>query len=78
MKNIKDTITTICGIVIAASGSVMALTQGGIVLPTSVTTTATALGIIALSVLGYFTGKNPDGSTKSAEQVEKQNAQAKI
>lgn len=78
MKNIKDTLTTICGILIAASGAVMTINQTSPgFLPEKIVTIATVAGVAALSVLGYLTGKNPDGSTKSAEQVAKQNEQAK-
>lgn len=72
MKNLKDTVTTICGILIAVSGTVYTLTQAGIVLPTQVTTIATAVGIIAMAVLGYFTGKNPDGTKKTSDQIDAQ------
>jgi len=78
MKNLKDTLTTIAGILIAASGTVMTVNQTAPgVIPESITTAATIAGVVALSVLGYLTGKNPDGSTKSANQVDTQNQQAK-
>lgn len=78
MKNIKDTLTTICGIMIAASGTILTVdkTVPGFV-PEKISTIGAVMGVVALSVLGYLTGKNPDGSTKSVAQVEAQNSQGK-
>lgn len=72
MKNLKDTVTTICGILIALSGAVYAATQAGVILPPSIVQGAVLIGIVATSVLAYFTGKNPNGTKKSAEQITDQ------
>jgi len=74
MKNLKDTVTTICGVIVAISGAIFTMTQSGVVLPSQLTTAATTAGAIAVAILAYFTGKNPDGSTKSAAQIEAQNS----
>lgn len=71
-SNLKDTITTICGILILASGTILTLTQSGIILPTWLHSVGIAVGVIAGSVLAYFTGKNPNGTTKTDEQISAQ------
>lgn len=73
MTNLKDKVSTICGIIIALSGSVLTLEKAGIALPAAVTTGSAIAGAVALAILGYLTGKNPDGSAKSPEQVAQQN-----
>ncbi len=77
-SNLKDRLTTIAGIILALTGTVLTLEKAGVVLPSYVTTTATALGIIAGSVVAYLTGKSPDGTTKTPEQVVNQNADAPV
>ncbi len=77
MKNLKDTLTTVAGILIALAGTVLTCTKLGVVVPEWLITDSTVAGVIGASIVAYLTGKNPDGSTKSAEQVAKQNEQAK-
>lgn len=72
MKNLKDKITTICGILILVSGTIMTLNQAGIILPTWLSSIGITIGVIAGSVLAYFTGKNPDGSVKTEVQINAQ------
>lgn len=72
MHNLKDTVTTICGIIIALSGGIYAADQAGIILPPKIVSFSVLAGIIATSVLAYFSGKNPNGSTKSPEQIADQ------
>lgn len=72
MKNLKDKITTICGILILLTGTILTVEKSGIVLPLWLTNASTAIGIIAASVLAYYTGKNPDGSTKTELQINAQ------
>ena len=60
MKNLKDTVSTICGLLFAISTSLLVVPS----LPGWVTT---ALGIIMAvsgAIIGVMTGKNPNGSTK--------------
>lgn len=64
--NIKDWLSTICGIIIAICGAGTGLIwQLGIVLPSWVTPVAIALAGIAAIVLGYLQGKTSDGKTKT-------------
>ena len=73
MTNIKDTLTTICGFIFGIATAVLTYQQStGIAFPEWLTV---ALGIaITISgfVIFYFTGKNPDGSTKTVTQVQDQ------
>lgn len=56
----KDTITNICGLVVAVGGGVLsAAVSGTIVLPAIVTTILGIAVTIATGVIGYFTGKTP-------------------
>lgn len=65
MKNIKDIATTICGIVIALGGTVLALPTQGVTIPPIVLTVATVAVALAGTIIGLFTGRNPDGSKKA-------------
>jgi len=70
--NVKDIVTTICGVLILISGSLVAAESQGVVLPTWASSSAKIAGVVAGSVLAYFTGKNPDGTTKTSEQINAQ------
>ncbi len=72
-SNLKDTLTTITGILIALSGTVAILAKSGVAIPENINTLAISIGVIALGIQGYLTGKNPNGTTKTAEQVVAQN-----
>ena len=76
-SNLKDTLSTVCGVVFAIGTAILGVAASGVVLPGWLTAGATAVIAIAGGVLGFLTGKNPNLSTKSAEQVTEQNAQAK-
>ncbi|MES2592386.1 MAG: hypothetical protein V4608_10905 [Bacteroidota bacterium] len=69
MKNIKDTLTTIAGIVITISGTIVLAKETGLEVSEQAIIYSKVAGLIGVSVLGYFTGKNPDGSKKSEKQV---------
>jgi len=73
MKNWKDTISTICGIIIAICGAGSGLIWGlGINFPAWVTPVALFLAGLAGLVLGILQGKNADGSTKTQSQLAAQ------
>jgi len=76
-SNIKDTLTSIAGACLLLSGAVLGASQYGIVLPSVVLGIAGSVATISGGVIAYLTGKNPDGSTKSPDQVANQNTQAK-
>lgn len=77
MQNIKDTISTYAGLALALGTAVLALATQGIALPEWLLIAAGILAAVGGGLLGWATGKNPNLSTKSAGQVEDQNAQAK-
>jgi hypothetical protein len=69
-SNIKDTISTICGILLAICIPVEALQlAGSIVLPTSISPILVAIIAICTGVNGYLTGKAPAGTVKSPAEV---------
>ncbi len=73
MKNWKDIISTICGIIIAICGAGSGLIWGlGITFPSWVTPVALFLAGLAGLVLGLLQGKNADGSTKTVKQLTAQ------
>jgi hypothetical protein len=77
-SNLKDVVTTTCAIVIAACAGVLGAEHAGqLQLSPTVSGILTLIPFIATAVIGVLTGKNPDGSTKSAEQVTNQNSQSK-
>jgi len=69
MKNLKSTVSTIFGIIGVLSGAVLSLTQYGVVIPVTITAIAGTLAAISVGVIGYLTGKNPDGTPKTSDQV---------
>jgi len=73
MKNLKDSLTTAAGVLIAIGGLLLSLSTAGIVLPTWCKTLSVALPIIGGAIIGYFSGKNPNGSVKTPEQIAAQN-----
>ena len=75
--NLKDTISTICGIILAICTALITAIASGLVLPTWVTTACGILAAIAGAILGWITGKNPNLTTKTSRQVDDlNNAQA--
>lgn len=68
MTNIKDTLTTIAGIV-GGIGSILVglsteLAKVGIPIPIWLQIAGGVCTAIAVVIIGYFNGKNADGSTK--------------
>ena len=69
MKNIKDTISTICGLIVAICGSLLAASFAAS-FPQWLQITLGVLVAVATAVLGFFQGRNADGSKKSDNQAE--------
>lgn len=61
MKNIKDILSTIAGLWIALT---LGFKTNGIVLPPTIETVAEVGSVVAVVILGYLQGKNPNGTTK--------------
>ena len=73
MDDLKSKATTIAGLIFAVCSAIVAAsTSGFIVLPVAVVTIAGLLAAISGAVIGFFTGKNADGSAKSASQIQDQ------
>jgi len=62
MKNLKDTITTIFAVLMAIAGAVNAFLQANT--GTDKINWYQLLVAVVVAVVAYFTGKNPNGSTK--------------
>lgn len=69
MENLKDKLTNIAAILIIAGGSILGLETKGVIMPLWLQTS----GIIAITlggaIIGYFTGKKPDGTVKAESVV---------
>ena len=65
MENIKDILSTIAGLWIALT---VGFKTNGIALPPTIETIAEIGTVISIVLLGYFQGKNPDGTTKEIEK----------
>lgn len=76
MNNLKDTVTTICGILFAVCGAVIGI-QTQVSLPAWLITAAVVIGAVCAAVTMYLTGKNPDGSKKTPDQAAAINNLAK-
>ena len=73
MKNLKDNITVICGIILTICGILTGLVQSGITLPEWIQPTCVTVGAICGGIIAYLTGKNSDGTTKKPEQLTSKN-----
>ena len=69
MSNIKDTITNICGVVFVIAGAVAAVATAGVALPVWLTAGATTAAAVSAAIIGYFTGKAPNGTAKTPAQI---------
>ena len=73
MTNLKDLMTTIAGVLGAVGtigGTVIAaLSQQGITVPAIVTALAGICVTLSVAIIGYFGGKNSDGTTKTPAQL---------
>ena len=67
MKNLKDRISTICAILLALCGAVVAMQQAGVVVPSTILTITGVVAALSTAVIGYLTGKKPDGTAKKID-----------
>lgn len=74
-SNIKDTVTTICGILFVIGGAIASVATAGIALPAWLVSGSIVVATVSASIVAFLTGKNPNGTTKSEAQVVTQNAQ---
>ncbi len=72
-SNIKDKLSTFCGILAAICGGILVAGQSGLVLPGWVNATAGAVSAVCLAIIGYLTGKTPAAKPKTEDQVVDQN-----
>lgn len=73
MNNLKDKITTYLSIILIVVGAVNTYLQS----ITGDINWVQLIMFVVSAVIAYFTGKNPNGTTKSVEQVRLQNKQSK-
>lgn len=71
--NVKDLISTICGVLIAILGAIVTAGQSGLVLPAWVTPVCIAGSTVCAAIVMYLTGKNPNLTTKTPLQVDQLN-----
>jgi hypothetical protein len=64
MKNLKDTLSTICGVISATCITILALPSQGVEIPATLKTASTIGLAVSALIIGLLQGKNPDGSTK--------------
>ena len=64
MLNLKDTLSTICGIVSATCITILALPSQGVEIPSMLKTISTIGLAVSALVIGILQGKNPNGTTK--------------
>ncbi len=73
-NNIKDIFTTIAGILGAISAAIVGvygvLTQYAITMPVWIIVVGACCGVVSIVVIGYFNGRNADGSAKTVNQAE--------
>lgn len=69
-SNLKDTVTTISGLVGTVAGAVLA---SGLPLSPTVKSILGLIVAISVGLIGYFTGKTPSGANKTNNQLGEQN-----
>jgi flagellar motor component MotA len=72
-SNLKDTVTTICGIVFVIASTLLGLNLQGIALPHVIIVIAGTLVAVTTAVTMYLTGKAPNGTNKTDNQIGDQN-----
>jgi hypothetical protein len=70
-SNIKDKLSTFCGLLGAIAGAIL---LSGVELPAWLKTVCGATSAVCLAIIGYLTGKTPAAKPKTEEQVIDQNA----
>lgn len=78
MNNIKSILSTICAVAIAIGGALAGLNATVLGLPTWVTAVGAIVVTIATAIIGILTGRNPDGTVKTARQVDNLNNEAAV
>ena len=73
MSNLKDILSTILGVLLAIFTAIGGLNIAVLHLPTWITTVAVIGVAICGAIIGVITGKNPNLSSKTPEQVDAQN-----
>lgn len=73
MKNWKDSLTTILGIIAALCGAIITASQSGLTMPTWLITAAGGVTAVCIALIGWLTGKNPDLTSKTPGQIMKAN-----
>lgn len=73
MKNLKDVISNILGLLIVLSGAIFGLIQEGTLsmLPEWVNVACISIPVISVAILSWMTGKNANLTKKTPEQLNK-------
>jgi len=72
-SNIKDTLSTICGILFAIASGLVTASMSGISMPEWLPAIAGSVMAISGAIIGYLTGKAPSAAKKTESQVVDQN-----
>jgi len=65
MKDFKNKISNVCGLIAVIAGSILTLPTMGIVLPVAVVAISTISLSISGGIVAYLTGKTADGKDKN-------------
>lgn len=78
MKDWKNIVSSIVGLLIAVSGALVGVAAGGeVVFPSWVLTTCIIIMAVGTAVIGWLQGRNANLSRKTKEQLKRQ-AEAKM
>jgi hypothetical protein len=72
MQDIKNIATTIAGVLGALGVAIGTVAAQGIALPEWLLVVAGACTALSVAILGFFSGKNADGSSKTPAQLAEQ------
>ncbi len=72
MKDLKNTLTSICGLLSAICVSLLGI-SGEVALPKWLSVLCVVTVAVSTAFIGWATGRNADLTKKTAMQIEKQN-----
>ena len=72
-SNLKDKLSTICGLLAAVCGAILVAGQSGVTIPGWLNAVCGATSAVCLAIIGYLTGKTPAAKPKTINQVIDQN-----
>lgn len=69
-SNLKDTLTTWCGVIFVLTSSIVGAKASGVEMPSWLVAPSAGLMAVSGGIIGFLTGKAPNATKKTDSQVE--------